>query len=159
MREVWKPVQGYESLYSVSNLGRVVGKKYNRLLKTKETPQGYLQVVLSKYGKPKCFRVHRLVATAFCEKAEGKDVVNHIDNNPSNNRADNLEWVTQKENVRHAASVGVRTIHKVVRTDGETEVHYSTLHEAASGEFDINKIRACCRGEIESYKGYKWRYE
>lgn len=52
------------------------------------------------------YSVHRLVAEAFCDKEVGCDVVNHLDNDPSNNEASNLEWTTQKGNMEHAAKQG-----------------------------------------------------
>ncbi|EOQ00940.1 hypothetical protein IKC_06138 [Bacillus cereus VD184] len=52
-------------------------------------------------------RIHQLVANAFVEKTEGKNYINHIDANKHNNRADNLEWVTQKENIAHAWKMGL----------------------------------------------------
>ena len=125
MTEAWKSVAGYEGLYEVSDCGNVrnVGwssvekSRYGkprivchrqRLLKAGKTKRGYLLVVLCKNGKKTSHMVHRLVATAFCEKKTGCDVVNHIDNNKENNRASNLEWVTQKENVHHAIAIGAK---------------------------------------------------
>jgi hypothetical protein len=155
MKEAWKPVAGYEGLYEVSNLGRV---RRTRVIQDGEVTQGYRAVILSKGGERKLFLVHRLVATAFCEKPSGCDVVNHIDNNPKNNRVENLEWVTQKANVHHAASVGVRTIRKIERTDGTTTVVYPTMHSVGRDGFSTTAVRACCRGENKSHKGFTWRY-
>lgn len=155
MSEVWKPVAGYEGLYEVSNFGRV---RRTRTLRDEKVAQGYRAVTLSKCNAQKLCLVHRLVATAFCEKPIGCDVVNHKDNNPANNHADNLEWVTQKENVRHAASVGVRTIRRVARMGDSETVIYPTMHSVGCDGFSTTAVRACCRGEKEKYKGYTWRY-
>lgn len=125
MNEIWKPICGYEGLYEVSNTGNVrrletlsaeksrYGKRRevrhkSRLLKPGKTAAGYLLVVLCGESGQKSHMVHRLVAAAFCDKKEGCNVVNHIDNHRTNNRADNLEWCTQKDNVRHAIEIGAK---------------------------------------------------
>lgn len=109
--EEWKPIPGYEGLYEVSNLGNVRslrgwnGRKYierTRLLKKTMTTTGYYKVELIKEKKKKSLRVHRLVAMAFIPNENGKPYINHIDCNPLNNKVENLEWCTQKENVHHA---------------------------------------------------------
>lgn len=112
MNEEWRAVEGYEGLYEVSNLGRVraldrlvmnnggLQRKHERILQGCITPnsKGYNQVVLCKEGKIQPCLVHRLVANAFIPNPEGKPEVDHIDTNPSNNRVDNLRWVTTQEN-------------------------------------------------------------
>lgn len=103
--EVWKTIDGYED-YQVSNLGRVKSLiKHNgineRILKAGVNSRGYLSVVLQKNSKSKSFRVHVLVAMMFhSHKPDGthKVVVDHIDNNKLNNRADNLQLITNREN-------------------------------------------------------------
>ena len=114
MLEEWKPVVGYEGLYSVSNLGRVRSEERTKLsplqgtvrvkekLRSLKTIEGYKAVGLSLNGKVKSFRVHRLVAEAFIINPENKPCVNHIDNDRANNSVDNLEWVTNRENTHHA---------------------------------------------------------
>lgn len=102
--EIWKDIEGYESLYQVSNLGNVKSLNYNktkkeRLLKLTKNKDGYLQVNLHKEGKAKIYRVHRLVALAFIPNNDKtKDQVNHIDEDKTNNRVENLEWCTREYN-------------------------------------------------------------
>ena len=110
MEEIWKDVVGYEGYYQVSNLGRVKsldrissnGRKIKgKILSTKvNTPPYYPRVSLSVNGKMKLVQVHRLVAQAFVYNPdpEHKTQVGHKDESRTNNRADNLEWVTPKEN-------------------------------------------------------------
>ena len=117
MEEIWKDIEGYEGLYQVSNLGNVKslrkridkGKCHRyfdeKILKPIETNRGYLRVKLCKNRKIKKTRVHRLVAEAFIKRPELE--VNHIDGNKKNNKAENLEWVTQKENKQHAWITGL----------------------------------------------------
>lgn len=117
MEEIWKDIEGYEGLYQVSNLGNIKslrkridkGKCHRyfdeKILKPIETNRGYLRVKLCKDRKIKKIRVHRLVAEAFIKRPELE--VNHIDGNKKNNKAENLEWVTQRENKQHAWITGL----------------------------------------------------
>lgn len=107
MIEIWKDITGYKGYYQVSNHGRVKSKMLWRgrgeiILKDCLNRDGYKLVSLSKSGRKKTFQVHRLVCEVFIQNQEAKEFVNHIDNDPSNNRLDNLEWCTPKENVQHS---------------------------------------------------------
>lgn len=98
----WKLIEGFDGIYSVSNYGEVRNNKTGRLMKQRKTEKGYLRVGLTNNGKPKCMRVHRLVAQAFIPNPDDKPEVNHIDFNKENNCVNNLEWVTGKENAKHS---------------------------------------------------------
>lgn len=101
--EIFSKIEGYDDYY-ISNYGRVYNKYYDRYLKPgrQNKNRKYIRVVLSKDGKSKYYLLHRLVAEAFCEKKEGMNIIHHIDNNPLNNRADNLMWCNQSYNVKQA---------------------------------------------------------
>ena len=101
--EIWKDFHGYQ----VSNLGRIRSFKessyqYTYLLKQKITKEGYCKVTLVIDGHSKNFFVHRLVAILFLKEEPGHTIVNHKNGNTLDNKVDNLEWVTQKDNVIHA---------------------------------------------------------
>ena len=98
MEEIWKDVKGYEGLYQVSNLGNVKSIRKNIIKKPSRLPKGYLQMRLSKNGKNKYISIHRLVAQAFIPNINNYPCVNHKDCNPQNNKVNNLEWCTYKEN-------------------------------------------------------------
>ena len=102
--EQWAPVAGFFGRYSVSNLGRVrsVWGDGFRIMRPGVRPYGYRCAVLSDGARQVGRYVHRLVALAFVPAVEGKPEVNHKDGDASNNRADNLEWVTRRENMEHA---------------------------------------------------------
>ena len=102
LKAEWKLIEGFDGIYSVSNYGEVRNNKTGRLMKQRKTEKGYLRVGLTNNGKPKCMRVHRLVAQAFIPNPDDKPEVNHIDFNKENNCVNNLEWVTGKENAKHS---------------------------------------------------------
>lgn len=110
MEEVWKSIDGWDG-YEVSDLGRVRSLKSGNAEIMSQTfkrkGSGYLQVSLfrnigERKSEKKKVSVHRLVCAAFHPNLESKPQVNHKDCNPSNNRKDNLEWSTSKENTQHA---------------------------------------------------------
>ena len=107
--EIWRDVVGYEGLYMVSDMGRVksfygIGEK---LLTPSINRGGYAFVVLTDINKVrKSLKVHTLVARAFLPNPENKPVVHHKDSNRSNNRLENLQWVTHQENSTYAVQKG-----------------------------------------------------
>lgn len=105
MKEIWKDIKGYENLYKISNFGNVKNKD-NKIIKQFDN-QGYLCVDLSKKNIRKHYRVHRLVMCNFNDNNNHKLDINHIDGNKYNNRLDNLEWCTRKENLIHAVRHGL----------------------------------------------------
>ena len=95
--EIFLPIKNYDN-YFVSNFGNVKNSKTNRILKQDTHRQGYKRIKLSKNGKLKRFRVHRLVGMAFLENPDNKPMIDHIDNNPANNNIKNLRWATNQDN-------------------------------------------------------------
>lgn len=103
MEEIWKDIVGYEGKYQVSSMGRVKSLNYNntrqeRVIKLGLNKYGYLCVTLCKDGKQKSYLTHRLVAQAFISNPCNKPCVDHISTDKTDNRTDNLRWVTHKEN-------------------------------------------------------------
>jgi hypothetical protein len=107
--ELWKPIPEFENCGEVSNLGRI-RSSYGKIRKTVIANNGYIRVGLKKIGAKNTnyVTVHRLVAKAFCEGFEEGLTVNHIDGDKLNNSSDNLEWITQKNNIIHASKIGLR---------------------------------------------------
>lgn len=125
MTEVWKDIKGYEGRYQVSSLGKVKNQ-YGDMLSPIDNRKGYYRVVLMKNNTRNNQYIHRLVAMAFLENPNNKRCVNHKDFDTHNNRIDNLEWCTQKENMLHS-SLRLRIPHngyKVANT-GERYITYT----------------------------------
>ncbi|HFJ9472606.1 TPA: NUMOD4 domain-containing protein [Bacillus paranthracis] len=112
MSEIWKDIEGYEGLYQVSNLGSIKSmpnRKYKseRIKSLVVSTKGYVRVCLSKNGKAKTLLVHRVVAKAFINNPDNKAQVNHINGIKTDNRKDNLEWVSLQDNNKHAHKNGL----------------------------------------------------
>lgn len=141
-KEIWKDIPNYEGIYQVSNLGKFKSyerivffgktktKRKSKILNLREGIQGYLYTVFSVDKKRKTIKPHRIVAEVFIPNPENKPCVNHINGIKTDNKLENLEWVTYKENIDHAVKIGLK---KGVR--GEKS-HYAKLKKT-----DIDKIR------------------
>jgi len=182
--EVWKPIQGYENLYEISNNGKV--RSLERVVKTKNKYDLYIHekllsyrvskttkrhpnkryfVELWKNNKRKVEAVSRLVGAAFIENLYNKPQINHIDGNPLNNNVNNLEWVTAKENNIHARKNNLINTPKKrvkgVHNATKEVVEFESL-TAAAKHFNVTKgaINAAIHnyGRSKYCKNYKWEY-
>lgn len=167
-KEVWKPIKGYEGLYEVSNLGRV-RKRVWKEVKGTDFNNGYRRVNLNKDGKQKSMLVHRLVAEAFIPNPEGYPIINHIDECPSNNHVDNLEWCDQKHNmncgtVSHKKAESAPNKSAVMAIDKETgeRTYYKSIAEAYKSVTGKNahsgSISEVASGKRKSAYGKYWFY-
>lgn len=107
--ENWRWVEGFEGLYMVSNMGRVMGvprRTYpGHVLSQRTNKHGYKVVCLCKNNAKRYLSVHRIVAQAFVPNSDGKPEVNHINGSKVDNRASNLEWATRSDNELHSHRV------------------------------------------------------
>lgn len=184
---IWRDVVGYETKYEVSNTGLVRSKDRmdsagrNRIkgqvIKQASDKLGYKRLNLCESGKPKQWLVHRLVAEAFIDNSENLPCVNHKDENPSNNNAENLEWCTHRYNMnygtkneRHSKSMKGKMLNRpdksrvVIQYDknGNFIKRFESTCEAkrVTGLSQSN-ISACCRG-VQNHKtvgGFIFKYE
>lgn len=176
MQEIWKDIPDYEGIYQVSNLGNIKSIKRivnsisggrivnERILRQKLRSDGYLDVELSKNNVQKSIYVHRLVAIAFIDNPNNYDVVNHKDENKSNNCVNNLEWCNHKYNTNYGTAIKRRNqkIYKKVKKYDKNMnfiCEYNSLKEASNGDKSLYAhIGDCCKGKIKSCGGYIWRY-
>lgn len=167
--EEWRPVKGFEGIYSVSNLGRVRNearfvRRNNTQIKIPQrflTPQGsrYLSVSLWVENKSYNKMVHRLVAEAFVPNPANLPEVNHKDLNTLNCRADNLEWVTPSENHIHrvANTLEDRPYRKQVKCLDTGQIFPSISAAGRSVNADATQViesiqaRRCCKGKTFVY--------
>lgn len=189
MKEEWRTVPNWD-LYEISNYGRLRSKdrtvrdnkgqylKKGRLLKPAKDKYGYYSFCLKQDGKSKIMKIHRIVAFAFIPNPDKKPCINHIDNNPSNNRVDNLEWCTMKENTAWMIKQGrfkrtkqwLDRLHKsqeptykaVKGTNIETGeiIIFNSLNSVREKGFQPPCVCMCCNHKrgIKQHKGYRWEY-
>ena len=192
MKKIWVDVKGYENLYQVSNYGEIKSKlRYKRnndgvmllkprILKQHPNSTGYYRVPLTdEKGVSKQVFVHRLVAMHFVDNsdAETNNVVNHLDSDHTNNRADNLEWTTIQGNMEHAKIKGrmkasnekkirmrealekySKSVIGINLKSGET-IRFSHLNDSSNEGFQPSCVCNCCKGKRKTHKGYRWQYE
>lgn len=170
MTETWKEIAGYEGLYEVSDLGRVRSLNYNhtgvaKILNPRKNSGGYLLVALFKDGKRNDMQVHRLVAQAFIPNPLNLDTVNHRDEGKTNNAANNLEWMSMKDNINYgtrnkrAGEALSKKVQMLDKQTGELLATFPSLMEAVRVT-GINKgnISSCCKGKYKSAGGFLWKY-
>lgn len=151
MIEEWKPVVGYEGLYEVSSLGRVrsldryVKNNYSywlrkgKVLSPEKNKDGYLLVSLCCNGKRYLRTVHRLVAEAFIPNPDNLPEVNHINEDKSNNRVENLEWCTRKYNINFGTA-RIRRRETLIKSGSWTGL---SIKENKKRYYQENRDRIC----------------
>lgn len=175
--EIWKPVVECPNCYVCSNYSRIKTlprngvKRGGRILKPSLKDDGYYGVVLQDYGKHLYRRVNRIIAEAFIPNPENKPVVDHKDNNPLNNRADNLQWFTNVENIqkyvrekydgRYKGRGRILPKRIVARKDDEMII-FDSVFKCSLGIFGVKNKRggiskACKTGK--KYLGWYFEYE
>ena len=173
MKREWKPVKGYEGLYEVSNLGEVKSYhhcKEGKLLSPGKSSDGYFFVDLYKNGIKKPIRINRLVYSTFVGDIPDRLEVNHLDENRENNRVDNLNLMTSKENknwatanARRAAALS-KAVEALDKVTGRVIFTFPSTMEAERQGFNSGAVSQCCRNCFNRpgnniYKGFIWKYK
>lgn len=190
--EIWKDIKGYEEIYVISNYGRVAslnrvsadknGRNVayrGKMLTPHPNSRGYLRIQLKRDGIYRSYFIHRLVALHFVENPLPAEynIVNHIDSDHLNNKAENLEWTTIYGNNHHAISKGRmnrtkewlqhlresnekrgRAVVGEKIATGET-IRFVCLNDCKVAGFQPSCVCQCCEGKRKSHKGFTWRYE
>ena len=173
MTEIWLPIEGYENLYEVSNLGRVRrlesvvnGKNGSKrkvsgnILKPRAQQNGYLMVNLCKNGIRRSYYMHRIVSTAFIPNPDNKPQVNHKDEDKLNNSVENLEWCTAKENTNY----GTRTkrssekLQKPVLCVELNQIFPSLTDTAKHFNVTLSNLSWVLTGRSKTAGGYHFEY-
>jgi len=177
---IWKDIKGFEN-YQISNTGLI--KKGDLILKPFEN-EGYDRILLTNGSIKSKKLIHRIVAEHFILNPLNKPQVNHKDCNKKNNNVDNLEWVTNKENVQHAIqnipnrkkqlqddmskigkmygrqnSLNSRKPILQLTLGGNLIKQYESARQASS-ELNISYkcISKCCNGKLKTYKNFIWKF-
>lgn len=174
--EIWQPVVECPDCYVCSNYSRIKSLPRNgvrrggRILKPSLKSDGYYGVVLQDHGKHLYRRVNRIIAEAFIPNPENKSVVDHKDNNSLNNRVDNLQWLTEKENTikyikenydgRYKGR-GKILPKKVIAIKDDEKIIFNSIFQCALGIFGVKSKRggiskACNTGK--KYLGWYFEY-
>ena len=168
MYEIYMPLEEYKDekylngyRYYVSNLGNVKNNA-NEVLKQRKNKDGYMQINLYKDGKYKTHLVHRLVLETFKANPNKKSQVNHINEDKTDNRLNNLEWATPAENNAHGTKIErTSNANKIKVKCIELDKVFDSAQDAALWLNKINgrsSITACCKGRQKSAFGYTWKY-
>ena len=161
--EIWKPIPNYETLYEISNNG-IVRSLRTGAVKCSSNNGKYKQVALTKNGISKTYKVHRLVAITFIPNPDNLPCVNHKDECPSNNNANNLEWCTTKYNCNYGTRIErmAKNHHKKVASfdkDGNLINIYDSIVDASKDrKCDTSSITKCCKGKRKMCNGLAWKY-
>lgn len=168
MEEIWKNIKGYNGKYQVSNYGKVKSHYKNgkeKILKPIISKKGYYRVGLSNKGEIKYYTIHRLVMNAFV--GECNLTIDHLDTNKGNNRLDNLEYVTQRENCIRAwknklCKITIHGEKKVNQYDLQNNYieSYKSLSEASRRtNIPIQQISLICNKGKGKTHGFIFRFD
>lgn len=152
--EIWKDIEDFENLYQISNLGRVLSLRNNKILKPtiSSRDRNRLYVKLYKDKIQHTLIVSRLVAKAFIPNPDNLATVNHIDGNTFNNKVENLEWMSNTDNIRHAYRTGLQKSGHRRNTAKYTEEQVLEMYKLHDSGISSNKIAELYNGSGRSIR-------
>jgi hypothetical protein len=157
--EIWKDINGFDK-YKISNQGRIKSLKWGKERILKPGGNGrYVIVILSLKCKASSFLVHRLVAKAFIENPENKPNINHVNGIKTDNRAVNLEWCTQLENIQHSYESGLSNSGEKHHKSKLTEIQVAEIRKSDLSQKELSIIYNIGQKSINSIINKKsWMY-
>ena len=164
---MWKIVKSNTN-YEISDKGDVKSLRKNKILTPKKNHDGYLRIQLWDHGKCRFVSIHRLVAEAFLENPNNLPFVNHKNGIKNDNRVENLEWVTQKENIGHSWKTGLSksqlnnkaTSKAIIQLDFDgnvVKIYPSTMEIERNLGIAHSNISYACKHN-KKIKGFYWKY-
>lgn len=169
MAEIWKDIENFEGLYQISSKGRIrrITKTRKKLLKLYLDIKigGYYTATLCKNSKRTNVKVHQIVAKHFIANPENKPQIDHINANRTDNRVENLRWVTHKENMNNPLTIinNIKTHRKLMKpivqmtADGHfKQIYRSQKHAALMNGKIYQSIYAYCKHKCNDPSGDKW---
>lgn len=169
---IWKEIKGYENSYWINNFGyikRIYSNGSEKVLKQQLNKGGYLYVCLCKNGTKKFVRVHKLVAETFIKNDSKNKEINHINGIKTDNRVENLEYVSRSENLLHAYRCGLEKRQynnpKKSKLVNQYDLHKNLIKTWESLceiqrclNFNKQNISSCCNKKILTAYGYYWNF-
>lgn len=180
--EEWRDVVGYEGCYMVSSYGRVISlsryvERFNYakwtepiLMHQHRKQKGYFTIVFKRNGVKKCYSVHRVVAAAFVPNPNNYPCIDHINDNPLDNRACNLQWCTHKMNnskehhrisaskaMRGTVSPNRRPVARLSLDWVLLQIYPSMTHAEQEG-YSHSAIHKAIHNKSKTHGGCKWMY-
>lgn len=164
-KEIWRPIENFPN-YEVSNYGRIKNVLSGNILSPYKNENGYMIISLHNgSGNNRKYRVHRLVAEAFIPNPNNYPIINHKDENKSNNHVSNLEWCNKSYNALYGSTQSKLRAHKIQpiqmidNSTGEVIKEFDSI-KSASELTGIHRgyISNVCRGKHKTAHGYIWRY-
>lgn len=160
MKEIWKPIHGYETRYLLSNKGNIKSLYSNKILKPIDS-HGYKYVHLCNINHQRQNKaIHRLVAENFINNPMNYNEVNHLDGNKSNNYITNLEWCSKSDNINHMVYILNKGNKRKVKCVEDNKT-FNSIKEAS---IYYNKPASNLCAVLNHYKYYKtfankhWKY-
>lgn len=164
--EVWKDIENFEGVYQISNKGRLkhiyVKDKCEKLVRLYKEKTGYYRITLSHKNIRKKISIHRIVAKLFIPNPDNLETVNHKDFDRTNNNADNLEWMTARDNVLHSVGNGRHFKKPVIQMDlqGNVIKEWASAYEVEQQiGFKSTTISRCCLGKNKTYMKCLWKFK
>ena len=159
MLENMREIPNFEGYYATQD-GRIYSAKRNIFLKPRFNKDGYLRVGVRRDGKTYTRFVHTLVALAFIDNPEGKPTVNHKNEIKTDNRVENLEWATCKEQINYGTRTerAAKTNSRSVRCIETGEIFESAREAAAARKTGAWSIRDAASGIYKTCLGQHWEY-